>query len=245
MILEFNEAAGQGVADAIGDRAGFIQTDISDHKSVEGAFGQIEQQFGRLDVLYNNASIFLGDSDRTVCDLSVDVWHKILSVNLHGLFYCCKFGIPLMIKSGGGAVINTASSAAILGIPRCDAYTASKGATVTLTRSMAVEFGPHNVRVNCIAPAAIDTPMLRQSSRDNPHFDEQGFFKMAPLGRYGTTEEIAKIALFLASDESSYLNGTIIAADGGITITSFSGGTVRTENGRSASDELQSPLDKQ
>jgi NAD(P)-dependent dehydrogenase (short-subunit alcohol dehydrogenase family) len=111
------------------------------------------------------------------------------------MFYCCKYSLPLIIKSGGGSIINTASSAAIIGVPKCDAYTATKGATVSLTRSMAVEFGPQKVRVNCIAPAAIYTEMLRESSLNKPDFSEQLFLNTTPLRRYGKPEEIAQIAI--------------------------------------------------
>jgi NAD(P)-dependent dehydrogenase (short-subunit alcohol dehydrogenase family) len=125
-----------------------------------------------------------------------------------------------MIASGGGSIINTASSAGVIGIPNCDAYTASKGATVTLTRSMAVEYGPNKVRVNCIAPAAIYTPMVKESNLDDDSFDEEEFLrKGTPLRRWGKPEEIAQIALFLASEQSSYMNGAILVADGGITIS--------------------------
>ena len=124
-----------------------------------------------------------------------------------------------MMASGGGSIINTGSSAAQIGIPDCDAYTATKGAIVQLTKSLAVEYGRYGVRTNCISPAAIMTPMMRQSNPENSSFDEERFLKLrTPLRRYGTPEEIAKIALFLASDESSYLNGAIIVADGGITV---------------------------
>ena len=139
---------------------------------------------------------------------------------MNSIYLCCKYGIPLIIKSGGGSVINTSSSAGVIGIPNCDAYTAAKGATVSLTRSMGVEFAPHKVRVNCIAPAAIMTPMLRESSLDRPDFDEEQFLsEKAPSRRFGTPEDVARLALFLASDESSYLVGNIIRADGGITIS--------------------------
>ena len=122
-------------------------------------------------------------------------------------------------KTGGGSIINTGSSAAQIGIPDCDAYTATKGAIVQLTKSLAVEYGRYGGRTNCISPAAIMTPMMRQSNPENSSFDEERFLKLrTPLRRYGTPEEIAKIALFLASDESSYLNGAIIVADGGITV---------------------------
>lgn len=142
----------------------------------------------------------------------------MIAINLRSVFLFCKYAIPLLIKQGG-SVINTASSAGVIGIPDCDAYTATKGAVVQLTKSMAAEYGRYNVRVNCIAPAAIMTPMMRQSNPENSTFDEERFLKLrTPLRRYGTPEEIAKVALFLASDDSSYLNGAVIVADGGITI---------------------------
>jgi len=116
-------------------------------------------------------------------------------------------------------VINTASSAAVIGVPGCDAYTATKGATVALTRSMAVACGKRGVRVNCICPAGIATEMVKASNLDDPSFDADYFFRKAPLSRLGTPEEVAALALFLASDESAYINGAIIRADGGSTIT--------------------------
>lgn len=222
VLLEIDEKAGKETENVIIRRRGqakWIKADVAVADSVRSAFGEIEQSFGELQVLYNNASIFLGKQDGPVCELSLETWQKVSAVNLAGLFYCCKYGLPLIIKSGGGSVINTSSSAGVIGIPNCDAYTATKGATVSLTRSMAVEYGPKKVRVNCIAPAGIWTDMLRESTLNNVDFDERAFLRTAPLGRYGKPEEIANVALFLASDESSYLNGAIIVADGGITIT--------------------------
>ena len=222
VILEKDEPLGREVEDAIirsGGQAGCIPMDISDPRAVEEGFARIAGEFGALHVLYNNASVFLGGRDAPVVDLEVEVWRQVLAINLSGLFYCCKHGIPLIIKSGGGSVINTSSSAGLIGIPNCDAYTASKGATIAMTRSMAVEYGPSKVRVNCIAPAAIVTEMVKESNFKDKNFDEQRFLRTTPVRRWGTPEEIANIALFLASDDSSYLNGTIIVADGGITIT--------------------------
>jgi len=124
-----------------------------------------------------------------------------------------------MIASGGGSIITTSSSAGLIGIPGCAAYTASKGATISLTRSLAVEYRPRGIRVNCIAPAGIRTPMLAQSNTQDSSFDEARFLGLrTPSRRYGTPEEIAAVAAFLASDESSYLNGAVIVADGGTTI---------------------------
>lgn len=120
------------------------------------------------------------------------------------------------------ATINTGSSASVMGIPGCDAYTATKGATLSLTRSMAVEYGPKGIRINCICPAGTETEMVKASSLADPSFDSDYFFKRAPLGRLGTPEEVANLAVFLASDESSYLNGAIIRADDGTTVTPIS-----------------------
>ena len=222
VILEKDEALGREVEDAIicsGGQAKCIPMDISDPWAVEEGFARIAEEFGALHVLYNNASVFLGGRDAPVVDLEVEVWRQVLAINLCGLFYCCKHGIPLIIRSGGGSVINTSSSAGLIGIPNCDAYTASKGATIAMTRSMAVEYAPSKVRVNCIAPAAIATEMVKESNFKDKNFDEAAFLRTTPVRRWGTPEEIANIALFLASDDSSYLNGTIIVADGGITIT--------------------------
>ncbi len=210
----------EGAVRAAGGEALGLAVDVADPEAVQSAFSRIAEVFGALHVIYNNASIYLGGRDGPVADLAIEVWDRVLAVNLNGLFYACKFGIPLMLRSGGGSVINTASSAGLVGIPKCDAYTATKGATVALTRSLAVEYGPRGVRVNCIAPAAIATPMMRASNPgDSPDFDEAHFLGLrTPLRRYGTPEEIAALAVFLASDESSYLNGAILVADGGITI---------------------------
>ena len=137
----------------------------------------------------------------------------------YNLYHCTKHVIPLMKKAGGGSIINTSSSAGQIGIPECDAYTASKGATTSLTRSLAVEYGPYNIRTNCIAPAAIATDMVKESNLNDPKFDEQKFLTQGtPLRRWGKPEEIANVALFLASDLATYLNGTVIVADGGITV---------------------------
>ncbi len=221
-LLEIDERSGQDAENTIlatGAEAVFIPTDVAHAEDVKSSFATIEERFGALHILYNNAAIFLREEDGPVSELSHQTWEQILSVNLSGLFYVCKYAIPLIIRSGGGSVINTSSSAGVIGIPNCDAYTATKGATISLTRSMAVEYGPQNVRVNCIAPAAIYTEMVRESNLDDPEFDEEQFLQTTPVRRWGMPEDIARIALFLASDESSYLNGAIIVADGGITIT--------------------------
>jgi NAD(P)-dependent dehydrogenase (short-subunit alcohol dehydrogenase family) len=223
-VVELNETSGQQVIDEIkanGGKGLFIRCDVSKSEDVRAIISQVENSCGHLDIIYNNASVYLPKADGPVTDIAEDAWDKIIAINLRSVYLLCKYGIPLLKKSGGGSIINTASSAGMIGIPNCDAYTASKGATVQLTKSMAVEFGRFGIRVNCISPAAIMTPMVRQSNPDDGSsaFDEEAFLNLrTPLRRYGTPEEIANVALFLASDESSYINGAVIVADGGITI---------------------------
>lgn len=223
VIAEIDEELGRSAEAqlrAAGGEATFVRTDCACTGDVQTLIARTEMLYGHLHVLYNNASVYLDCLDGPVTELAEETWAKILAINLNSVFLCCKYGLPLMIRSGGGSIINTGSSASQIGIPNCDAYTASKGATVALTRSLAVEYGPRGVRVNCIAPAAILTPMLRESNpAKSVTFDEERFLGLrAPLRRYGTPEEIAQVALFLASDDSSYLNGAILVADGGITI---------------------------
>ena len=225
VVAEISEELGraaEGKLRAAGGEVAFVKADVSDSASVQALVARTEQLYGGLHVLYNNASVFLNKLDGPVTELAEETWAKILAINLHSVFLCCKYGIPLMVKSGGGSIINTGSSASVMGIPGCDAYTATKGATVSLTRSMAVEYGPKRIRVNCICPAGIETEMVKASNLDNPNFEAAYFFKRAPLGRLGTPEEVAHLAVFLASDESSYVNGAILRADGGITVTPIS-----------------------
>jgi NAD(P)-dependent dehydrogenase (short-subunit alcohol dehydrogenase family) len=223
LILELNKEAGEKSKEAViksGGKAAFYQVDISSLEQVEKVFRQIETDFGGLDVLYNNASVFWGTKDSALEILDMDVFEKILRINLFGLAYCTKFAIPLLKKRGGGSIINTSSSCGVIGIPNCDAYSTSKGGTISLTRALAVEYGPFHIRTNCIAPAAIKTPMVYESDLNKPEFDEKAFLaKGTPLRRWGYAEDIARIALFLAGDEGSYINGAVIVADGGITVS--------------------------
>ena len=213
IIADVDEKKGKETAAAVGGI--FVKCDVSKSEDVQKVIAEAN---GKLDVLYNNAGVYWNGRDGRITDIEEAVWEKVLAINLRSVFLFCKYGLPLLMKNGG-AIINTASSAGMIGIPDCDAYTATKGAIVQLTKSMAAEYGRYKVRVNCISPAAIMTPMMRQSNPENSTFDEERFLKLrTPLRRYGTPEEIAKVALFLASDESSYLNGAIIVADGGITI---------------------------
>ena len=213
IIADINEEAGRQAAAETG--ATFVRCDVSKSADVQAVVAAAE---GKLDILYNNAGVYLNGRDGHITDIDEEIWEKVIAINLRSVFLFCKYALPLLMKQGG-AIINTASSAGVIGIPDCDAYTATKGAIVQLTKSMAAEYGRYNVRVNCIAPAAIMTPMMRQSNPVDSTFDEERFLKLrTPLRRYGLPEEIANVALFLASEEASYLNGAIVVADGGITI---------------------------
>ena len=223
-ILDVNESAGKALEAELSNVC-FIKTDISDEDSVREAFEKITEKYDHIDVLYNNASVFLGGRDGILGDVEENIWKKVLSINLDGIYHCTKFALPLM-KKNGGAIINTASSAGVVGIPGCAAYTATKGATVTLTRGLAVDYGKYNIRTNCIAPAAIETEMVKESNLNDPNFDNEFFLKqITPLRRWGKPEDVANLAVVLASDDASYLNGVIIPCDGGITIN----GTVNRE----------------
>ncbi|HBR19436.1 MAG TPA: short-chain dehydrogenase [Phycisphaerales bacterium] len=221
-VVDIDDKAGQEVVSEIkhkGRQAFFLKCDVSNITEVKNVVDTVANKYNALNILYNNASVYLPKEDGSITDISEVTWEKVIGINLKSVFCFCKYALPLIIKSGGGSIINTASSAGVIGIPNCDAYTAAKGATIALTRSMAVEFGPQNIRVNCISPAAIKTPMLAQSNPKGDNFDEERFLGLrTPLRRYGKPEEIANLAVFLASDESSYLNGAILVADGGITI---------------------------
>ncbi len=223
LILEKDETLGKETEAEIigaGGKAEFFALDISNWEQVQKVFADIDKKYGGIDILYNNASVFWGTKDAAIDVIDVKVFEQIIHINLFGMMYCSKAAIPLLKKRGGGAIINTSSSCGVIGIPNCDAYSASKGATISLTRSMAVEYGPEKIRTNCIAPAAIHTPMIYESDLNKPTFDEQKFLTQGtPLRRWGTAQDIANIALFLASDEGSYMNGAVLVADGGITVS--------------------------
>ena len=196
-----------------------VAGNVTDPDSVRGAVEQGVKAFGRLNVLYNNAGIF-PDDDTSVVETEDEVFQRVLDVNLKGVWNACKFGIPELVKAGGGSVINIASFVALMGctVPQ-DAYTASKGAVISLTRSLTVQYGPRGVRVNAICPGPILTPMLETLFPSEEEKNER--LNRIPLGRFGRAEDIVYAGMYLASDESSWTTGTTFVVDGGITVNYF------------------------
>lgn len=222
VIADIDENSGEKTrADIVkkGGKAIFIKADVSREEDVKNLINKTMDTFDKLHILYNNAGVFWKGKDGCITDIDEDIWDKVLDINLKSVYLCCKYGIPEIIKSGGGSVINTSSSAGVIGVPGCDAYTASKGAIVSMTRSMAAEYGSFNVRVNCIVPTHIETPMFEESTRNVSGFNEDKFLKTFPLGKYGKPEDIANAALFLASDASLFVTGSMCTIDGGATST--------------------------
>ncbi len=205
------------IADASG-RAMAISADIADPEQVDGAFGQIVREFGRVDVLYNNAGV---NSSGSVVDASDDDWDQCFAVNAKGTFLCSRAAARSMVETGGGSIINQGSVAAIVGIANFASYCASKGAVVALTRSMSVDLAPRGIRVNVICPGTIYTPLMEPMLRARGGGDLEAGLALTtakyPIGRLGTPDEIAAVALFLACDDSSFLTGSVVTADGGMT----------------------------
>jgi meso-butanediol dehydrogenase / (S,S)-butanediol dehydrogenase / diacetyl reductase len=204
---------------ASGGKAVAVETDVAREAEVEAMIRRAVDEFGGLDVLFNNAGVGYSAADRftmaSVVDTPEEDWDAILAINLKGMAMGCKHAIPIMAENGGGAIVNNASINALAGLSGADAYTAAKGGVVSLTRVLAVDWGPRNIRINCICPGVVDTPMVAPVLAD----EQMATFmrENTPLGRLASPEEIARVALFLASDEASYLNGAVIPVDGGWT----------------------------
>lgn len=200
---------------AAGGSASYVRCDVSDEASVQSAIAHAVDTFGGLHVLYNNAGVSLGDDDGPE-NTSVDVWDTTLKVNVTGLAMCCKHGIPAMLDSGGGSIINVASFVAHLGAATPQiAYTASKGAVLSMTREIAVIYARQGIRANALCPGPVLTPLLAKYLSDEEK--RQRRLVHIPMGRFGEAIEIANGALFLASDESSFMTGQSLLVDGGIT----------------------------
>jgi NAD(P)-dependent dehydrogenase (short-subunit alcohol dehydrogenase family) len=215
-----NASTGEAIVQAIqqggqGDGL-FVKTDVSNPGGVERLVQTTLDHFGRVDVLYANSGVL---EAAAAPETSLETWRKVIDTNLSGQFYLVKYGIPALIQSGGQVILLTASELGTVGAKEAVAYCASKGGVINMTRALAIDCATHNIRVNCLAPGPVDTPMLRDwfAEAPNPQELEETQTKPILLGRFGTPEEIAEVALFLASDASSFMTGSLVVADGGCT----------------------------
>jgi len=192
-----------------------LEADVTDEAQVRGAYSRVREEFGRIDVLFNNAGINPND-DQSVTDTDLDAWQRVQAVNVRSVFLCCKHGIPHLLESGGGSVINTASFVAVMGAGVSQiSYTASKGAVLSMSRELGVEFARRGVRVNALCPGPVNTPLLEELFANDPEKAARRLIHI-PMGRFGEAREIAHAALFLASDDSSFVTASTFLVDGGI-----------------------------
>ena len=216
VVCDVDAERGVKVRDEIVERGGdaiFVRADVTKAEDVRRLVKETVKKYGRIDVLVNNAGIA---SIGTVLDVPEEEWDRVLAVNLKGPFLCSKYVVPEMIKAGGGVIVNVASVLGLVGSRGEAAYCASKGGLVALTRAMALDFAEHNIRVNCVCPGSVETPMrehvlAKKAKKESRSTGEAEI----PLGRVARPEEIARAILFLASDDSSYATGSILVVDGG------------------------------
>jgi NAD(P)-dependent dehydrogenase (short-subunit alcohol dehydrogenase family) len=211
-VLDINDP--QPAADKLNGLG--LQVDVSDHEQVRDALQSLVDHYGRLDILVNNAGI---DGESTpVAEYPVEVYQRVIAVNLNGVFHGLRYGIPHLLDNGGGAIINIASGAAVKAIPGLSPYCASKAGVVALTRTTAVEYAPHGIRINAVLPGAIETPLLAQVMANSPEVIGV-MAAQHPLGRIGAPPEIASTVAFLASDDASFITGVALPVDGGFAAT--------------------------
>jgi NAD(P)-dependent dehydrogenase (short-subunit alcohol dehydrogenase family) len=216
-VADLDEVAGQAVARKVRDAGGtaiFVRCDVTSATDCRHAVEQTRDELGGLDILFNNAGII---RRATVLQTTEAEWDHVMAVNIKSVYLLSKFAIPIMARSGGGAIINTASGWGLVGGRQAVSYCASKGAVVNMTRAMALDHGDQNIRVNCICPGDTDTPMLRNEAQQLQVADKLFLAEAAqrPLQRIGQPEDIARAALYLASDASSFVTGTTLVVDGG------------------------------
>jgi NAD(P)-dependent dehydrogenase (short-subunit alcohol dehydrogenase family) len=215
VLTDVAEDAGRAAAREIGESAAFVRADVSKASDAEAMVRFAMETFGGLHVLYNNAGVMLPD-DGGVVETDEEIWDRTMSINLKGVWLGCKFGIPAMLDSGGGSIVNVASFVALLGAATPQiAYTATKGGVLSMTREIAVEYARRGIRANALCPGPIETPLLKELFTDEAA--RQRRVVHIPIGRLGQAEEVVRAALWLASDESSLMTGAALVVDGGIT----------------------------
>ncbi|MCB0600849.1 MAG: glucose 1-dehydrogenase [Saprospiraceae bacterium] len=218
MIADIDTPGGEALVDVIrqqGGQAAFVKADVSQPQDCENMIAAAEEIFGKLDILFNNAGI-MDSQDDTAETTSVSTWDRTMNINVKGVWLGCKYGIPALRRAGGGSIINVASFVAKLGAATAQlAYTTSKGAVLSMTRELAVIHARENIRVNALCPGPLRTELLMKFL--NTEAKKQRRLVHIPMGRFGEAEEIAKAALFLASDDSSFMTGAELLIDGGIT----------------------------
>lgn len=220
VAVDRDEATGSetvALARQAGGEAVFFRADVSQSADVQAMIRFTLDRYGRLDILFNNAGIV---QNGTVVDTPEAEWEQTMAVNLRSVFLGCKYAIPAMIRQGGGTIINTASVAGLVGVRNRASYSASKMGIVGLTRSIAIDFVDQGIRANAICPGTVDTPSLRQriAQAEDPEATRAAFIARQPMRRLGTPEEIAALAVYLASEESAYMTGTAIVIDGGLSL---------------------------
>jgi NAD(P)-dependent dehydrogenase (short-subunit alcohol dehydrogenase family) len=214
-VADVNKEAAEHTADAAREAFAF-QVDVGDPENVRAMYDATKERYGGIDILYNNAGISPGD-DASILETEPEAWDRVQAVNTRGVYLCCKHGIPHLLERGGGSVINVASFVALLGAATSQiSYTASKGAVLAMTRELGVQFARQGVRVNALCPGPVETPLLLSIWGDDPAAAERRLVHI-PMGRLAKPREIVNAALFLASDESSYVNAATFVVDGGIT----------------------------
>ena len=216
VVADVQDDAGRVCVDALsaaGHTATYVHTDVTKEADVQAMVTLALSQYGRLDVLFNNAGIE-GDL-APIVDTSVENWDRVLTTNLKSVFLGTKYGVQAMLRGAGGAIINNASVAGLVGFASMPAYCASKGGIVQLTRAAAIEYATQGVRVNCLCPGLIDTPMATRFTHGDPEATAR-FAELEPVGRLGRPREVAELALFLASERSSFVTGAVIPVDGGL-----------------------------
>jgi NAD(P)-dependent dehydrogenase (short-subunit alcohol dehydrogenase family) len=218
VVADVQDAGGRSVVEAIGAAGGearFVPCDVSDAAACERLISTTVDAYGQIDILFNNAAVLLSKS---VDETAPAEWNRVIGINLTGVYLCSHYALPHMLRQGSGVIVNTASPHAFATGKTIAAYAAAKGGVVALTRQMALDYGRQGIRVNCVVPGAIDTAMLRADVQagSDPESNVRGWADKQPIGRVGTPEDIAKVVLWLATDDAGFVLGAPVIADGGL-----------------------------